>query len=514
MRALRTVRLTARTRGAHDRGVLAFAPDDRRAASRSSWAPGAVFSSALALSLGLGIACASARKREAPQLEVPALVARVSQRCGEPLGAIEPVGAAARLEQSDEEAWALRVGLVATEFAPAAAAGAAPRPLGAHARLITAEIGGAPVEPRVVLAEGAWTNSDASADSGARSLLEAAEFGRQRALDNFDAVLLPGLTLRVEWRGGAPGDTATAALRVEVGRAPDAAETRARLGIVFEGEVDFDHDDNPATPAQRARRREALLLDLGPKLGASALQIALPTPFTGGEARGLVLELALAPSRDAEARAAAIARAKDSERGAGEWQRSLSAPEAQRGEFEALVEALANPERSRAALVQLGMRTGAELTADLALCATANDLLPLAAQARDALRAHADLAAAPADLGWRLERATLTWIATEKDARALPYEFEGVLLRRTGELGRSAAGLMDAATTCASSEAFARRLREENRIFLDDHAAAARVRAFDWLAARGWAPEGYDPLGDPKARRAALQAAEAKAQAP
>ncbi len=433
----------------------------------------------------------------------------MSQRCGAPLGAIEPVGAAARLEELVEDGWKLRVALVATEFAPPTVAGAAPRPLGAHAQLISAEIGGAPVEPRGRLGDGAWTSL--APNSG--SLLDGPEFGRQRALDRFEAAMLSGATLRIEWRETATNGEPTAALRIEAGRPTGAASSRADLALVFEDEVEFDHDGDPATPAH-TRRREALLLDLGPELGARPLQIVLPSPFAGGAARGLVLELALERSDDVEARAAALARVHDSERGAGEWQRTLSEPEARRGEFEPLVDALSDARRAHAALVRLGTRTGAELTADLALCAAEHEVPLLAASARDALRAHSSLAAAPEELGWRLERASVTWIAAQMDSRALPYEFEGVLLRRTGELGRSAAGLLDAATTCASLEAFARRVREENWIFLDDHAAATRVRAFDWLSARGWAPDAFDPLGEPKVRRAALEAAETRAKAP
>jgi hypothetical protein len=500
--------LTARTRGAHDRRVLAFPHDDRRAVSRPRRTPTPVLAAAVALTLV--VACASARKRESAPLEVPALVSHVSQRCGAPLGAIEPVGSAAKLEQLVEEGWKMRVALVATEFAPATVAGAAPRPIEAHAQLISAEIGGAPVEPRGRLGEGAWT----SVAPNGGSLLTGPEFGRQRALDTLEVAMLSGATLRVEWRDAAANGEPSAALRVETGRPRDPASSRADFALVFEDEIDFDHDGDPATPAQPARRREALLLEIGPELGARPLQVVLPNPFAGGEARGLVLELALERSDDVEARAAALARVRDSERGAGEWQRALPDSEARRGEFEPLVDALSDARRARAALVQLGARTGAELTADLALCATEGEVPSLAAHASDALRAHSSLAAASAELGWRLERASLTWVATQKDSRALPYEFEGVLLRRTGELGQSAAGLLDAATTCASLEAFARRVREENWIFLDDHAPATRVRAFDWLAARGWAPEGFDPLGDPKARRAALEAAEAKAKAP
>ena len=51
------------------------------------------------------------------------------------------------------------------------------------------------------------------------------------------------------------------------------------------------------------------------------------------------------------------------------------------------------------------------------------------------------------------------------------------------------------------------RLLAENFIQLEDSSPAARVRACDWLAARGIAPAGYDPLGPPKARREALERA-------
>ena len=44
--------------------------------------------------------------------------------------------------------------------------------------------------------------------------------------------------------------------------------------------------------------------------------------------------------------------------------------------------------------------------------------------------------------------------------------------------------------------------------------AAARVRAFEWLGARGLAPAGYDPLASRQERRAALDAAMAAAAQP
>ena len=44
-------------------------------------------------------------------------------------------------------------------------------------------------------------------------------------------------------------------------------------------------------------------------------------------------------------------------------------------------------------------------------------------------------------------------------------------------------------------------------MYLEDSSPSARVRAYDWLAARGRAPQGYEPLGPARERRRALDAA-------
>ena len=52
-----------------------------------------------------------------------------------------------------------------------------------------------------------------------------------------------------------------------------------------------------------------------------------------------------------------------------------------------------------------------------------------------------------------------------------------------------------------------------NRVALEDPSPAARVRAYDWLATQDVEIPGYDPLGLPAARRAALRAWAAAAEA-
>jgi len=93
----------------------------------------------------------------------------------------------------------------------------------------------------------------------------------------------------------------------------------------------------------------------------------------------------------------------------------------------------------------------------------------------------------------------------ERSASALAA-LEGILLRHAGEPARYPRlvdTLLGVSVDTADLEA---RLVAENRAFLEDSRPAARVRAFDWLAARERTPDGYDPLSSAKARRAALAA--------
>lgn len=469
-----------------------FAPRPRSAALTSL---------ALGALLALVSGCAASRDRTPAPLELPTLVARSSQRCGAPLGPLAAPGSADELAARVEPGWIARVNLVATEFAPEALPSVALSPLGASARLISAELGGAAVEPRVLLADGAWR-----VETPTSQLSAAPQLGRTRALDQFEGALPSGATLRLEWRSTANG--AARALRVELGR-ESSDSNGADLALVFEGEIEFDHDSDPSTPDVRTLRREALALERRVTLGADGVaQCVLPSPFAGGEARGLLLEIAIEARDDAAALAAAIERCRMSERGAADTIRMPIDQELRTTRLKHWVAALALDGDARAALLELASLGGAELTVDLALCASDADLTSLAQAVAQTLAEPDALAGELAALGWRIERATLTWLAAQKDSRALGYELEGVLVRRTGELGRSAAGLAAVAAASSSIEHFAQRVREENWSFLDDHSTATRVRACDWLAARGWAPAGYDPMAERSVRRAALEAAD------
>jgi hypothetical protein len=88
-----------------------------------------------------------------------------------------------------------------------------------------------------------------------------------------------------------------------------------------------------------------------------------------------------------------------------------------------------------------------------------------------------------------------------------------VLLRRAGECARWPDTIEDGLRRSRDAEALEAHFARENRIFLEDSAPGTRVRAYDWLASRGLAPKGFDPLAPEADRRRVIAALEAEAEA-
>jgi hypothetical protein len=108
------------------------------------------------------------------------------------------------------------------------------------------------------------------------------------------------------------------------------------------------------------------------------------------------------------------------------------------------------------------------------------------------------------EIGWILERNACR-AALLGHARGLTgAETLAATTRRAGEVGRIPGLLAKVAASSKSIEEFDRLLRIENFNFLLDPEPSSRVWAYDWLKARGMAPQGYDPLADREERRQAL----------
>ena len=309
----------------------------------------------------------------------------------------------------------------------------------------------------------------------------------------------------------------------------------------------------PAPPAiVTALQREVALVDRAVD-GRDVVCFVLPFRFEGDVARaGGGKPTAVAdgrPSVDAKAIAVVVELARDPgspahleamSRAVEEGRRSAEAVARKPAEqaaatgrdaaaLVAAVEGWSGPATGgdpRASLVYLAGQTKAHLCEDVALVADDATLAALVAQARAVLAPPAPATTAwtpgavatsaqamptgPADLdavGWTLDKATFVLLGQLVANNKLPTELAGVLSTHMGEAGRHPSSFEEVGRAAAGRADFDNRLVAENLIYLEDSSPSARVRAFDWLRGRGKAPAGYDPLGEPRDRRAALDRA-------
>ena len=174
--------------------------------------------------------------------------------------------------------------------------------------------------------------------------------------------------------------------------------------------------------------------------------------------------------------------------------------------------AIADRATRRRALLYIAAETGARLTEDLAL-STSNELLARIAErileSIQALKGPMEMET----IGWAFEEATLRTVGGLLDEEKRPPELEGLLALHLGQAGRQSAAIERVLAGSRSLRDMEARLIEENFTFLEDSSPQARSRAVEWLAARGRAPAGYDPLASARERRVALEKAAEKAAA-
>ncbi|MBM4061972.1 MAG: hypothetical protein FJ265_12885 [Planctomycetes bacterium] len=161
----------------------------------------------------------------------------------------------------------------------------------------------------------------------------------------------------------------------------------------------------------------------------------------------------------------------------------------------------------RPALLALAHRLQLEAVEDLLLAVDEATLVAITAALPDPTPPGAP------DLPWRVAREVWTASGAAAQRGASPG-LHACLLRQLGALAHDPAAVELLLQTCADGVSFAAALRDGNLAALGDRRAAPRVRAHDWLAARGAAVPGFDPLLPQQARREALRrAAAARAEA-
>ena len=418
----------------------------------------------------------------------------MAHRVGSPLGPVEGTGAVAALELTDVLALEL-----CAEWLDSLPAGG--EPLAAHARLVSAERGGEPIEPRSQLTSGARILRGLPVQAlRSRPLAALAANGERCRELALPRGVTASLALRdAATRRGDNGEELQRELRVEVGR---AREGQLSLALFLE-DLAESRTDAEGAPAGRLARRESLLLDLEPQVDGEA--IAFVVQRDGEGPAGWLVTLTLKAQASPDALAACVESAREAESGSLARTTWIDSGESRRREIESALRALSALERRRAALVFLAAQARAELCGDLALSGSDEVLAGFAERLASELPELSELARDGATLGWTLERGAVRFLAARAAEQPLEPELSAALLRRTGELGRSPAALAEVAARARSLAEFGASLVAENRVLLEDSHPAARVRAYDWLAARGLAPKGFDPLASVEARRAALE---------
>ncbi len=161
-----------------------------------------------------------------------------------------------------------------------------------------------------------------------------------------------------------------------------------------------------------------------------------------------------------------------------------------------------SPAQRRQALLYLAREAGAPRIEGVALSATEVVMDRLAYAVTK--ECGSGPACEPDTLGWRLQK-TAYLLAVELLSTDQTWpELEAVVIRYTGEVGRHPPVLKEMVSGAIDIVDLEQRLLQENFIYLEDVSPAARTRAFEWLATKGRAPEGYDPLASLKERRSVL----------
>jgi len=319
------------------------------------------------------------------------------------------------------------------------------------------------------------------------------------------------LTAALAFEGQVPerdDDRSTSLVRVADNAAAGAAGNTSAATAAAPQVTDKEED------ARLVRQREGMYLGDGPIAGGAPLVVVVPLPQPGAPDAAVVLVLSLAPASsrdpaqhaaDVAATFAAVAEATAAQR---ELASSLTDNEAYLRSMLAALASLDVAGRERAALVFLGSTSDAMLAEDLALVgddATVAAYVALVQEEAAGLAASGESGTA---IGWLLERSAYRLFTAAADEGRLSPTLSGLLLRHAGEVGRFPGTLDELVASCSDVAELRQRLRLENRQFLRDSNPVSRVRAYDWLVQQRAAPPGYDPLGPPAVRKAALDRAE------
>jgi hypothetical protein len=325
-----------------------------------------------------------------------------------------------------------------------------------------------------------------------------------------------GVAVEAPAAGKTPDATAEGAL-VTLDLA-DVVRPTAREA--YERTTSSDVDATTQANAGLEPRGELVRLASALTPGGGPIIVVVPSPFRDDSAGGrpapacaVCVELLAVPTAGDEASAHAGAVAETWKAVHAEAEAAAFAT-AHRPPADAVAIALRRafqdlkPESAtRSTVVYVTTATGASFAGDLALVTSTTELT---AWMRELADRHVELApdVTTAAIGWAVEHSAWNFVIGQMFVGDLAPEIESTILRHAGAVGRLATSLGEAVEESSDLASLEQHFETGNLDALEDPSAASRVRAFDWLSARGHAPAGFDPLGPAEARRRALASAE------
>lgn len=167
----------------------------------------------------------------------------------------------------------------------------------------------------------------------------------------------------------------------------------------------------------------------------------------------------------------------------------------------ALARSAIGEQNRRPALLALARRLQQPELEDVLLCADEAALLTIASH----LSAAGELPSG-AEASWAFARTAWTAIAMVLQRDSAGPALRASLLRHLGAVSYDPTTFELLLQAADGAAAMANALQDENLMALGDRSTASRVRAKEWLAARGIVVPGYDPLGELASRQRALRA--------
>lgn len=167
-----------------------------------------------------------------------------------------------------------------------------------------------------------------------------------------------------------------------------------------------------------------------------------------------------------------------------------------------VVEKAIGAQNRRPALLALVAPLGLQRITDLILAADERGLI---AMSDEVTQLDPAAEATKKNMPWLVEAAAWRALVPRAERDELTPALRAAFARHVGGLTDDASTIRLLLNTCADLPAFESALIEENLAALNDRSAAVRVRAMQWLGARGVRVADYDPLAKKGDRRAAVR---------